>query len=350
MTLAVSGMNGATGRQGSMLRICIPIEDRARGGMYTFLRYFREWMDRQGMAHTGAMEDDYDVLFVNSFMVPFEAVRAARDRLPGMKVVQRVDGSAADYGRDVLDDVRQARVNLLSDLTVFQSGYGRLATTRKFRVLPDRGEVISNPVDHRLFEPEGTTMALPGDVKVGFVSYSTNPRKGAPLLYSLAAACPGVSFFLAGEQRDVPALGNVRALGAMPHDGLPPFLRGCHVMAFLAENETCPNVVLEAMACGVPVLYLDSGGTSEIVGEAGLPVTVETFDEQLRRVLHDRPKWSARARKRVVDNFTPDHIFPRYIRAVEGTRRRRSPVRWRILRAILRGYPVLFPKAGARSP
>ena len=36
-------------------------------------------------------------------------------------------------------------------------------------------------------------------------------------------------------------------------------------------DDPCSNALLEALACGLPTAYRDSGGHPELVGEAGVP-------------------------------------------------------------------------------
>ena len=37
-----------------------------------------------------------------------------------------------------------------------------------------------------------------------------------------------------------------------------------------SENDNCPNVVLEAMSSGLPIIYHNSGGTPEIASDYGV--------------------------------------------------------------------------------
>ncbi|MBA3400404.1 MAG: glycosyltransferase, partial [Actinobacteria bacterium] len=49
-----------------------------------------------------------------------------------------------------------------------------------------------------------------------------------------------------------------------------------------SRDDPCSNALLEALACGLPAAYIESGGHPELVGEGGLPFLA---DEELPEVL-----------------------------------------------------------------
>ena len=320
------------------MKLCLPVADARGGGMYSFFRNLRAWLTQRGFPFTDRIEDDWDVIVVNSWALPFRTVQAAKRARPHARVLHRIDGSAVDYGRDAPSDVRQALVNTCADVTVFQSAYGRDATRRRRVILAD-GPIVHNPVDVERFRPDGERDSLPGTLRVAHVAFSTNDRKGAAGVYQIARRRPDVTFVLGGRYDHAPALPNVVNLGYVDWAKLPAMLRGCHALLTLSENETCSNVVIEALASGLPVLYLASGGTPELVGDGGARVTVDTFDETLRHVFARRETFTAAARRRALEHFSFDVIFPRYLEAARLAVRRPMPGVSSQLRTVFRVRP-----------
>ncbi len=323
------------------MKICIPIPAHSRGGMYTFLRYFRQWLSEAGIEQTEEIDDAYDVLFTNSWVVGFPDIWRVRSSRPDVRVIQRVDGSADDYGRFGYADAQQARANMLADMTIFQSEYSKYSTMQKFKVIQREGPVIYNPVDLELFHPVGETIDLPGRVRVCNASFSTGRLKGTWQIGDLAEAHPGITFVLCGRYPSLPDVPNIVQLGHLTPGEMAAAMRSCDVYLHLALNDPCPNVVTEGLASGLPVIYINSGGTPELVGDAGEPFTIPLFGEVLDRVLAEQEEYAQRARQRAECHFSPGRIFPQYLSAIEAAAVRPLPGMRDFLAAHRQGYPVL---------
>ncbi|GFK95746.1 N-acetyl-alpha-D-glucosaminyl L-malate synthase [Fundidesulfovibrio magnetotacticus] len=111
---------------------------------------------------------------------------------------------------------------------------------------------------------------------------------------------------------------NIRVFPGGPN--LVPFYRQASVLALSSLREGLPNVVLEAMACGVPVAATAVGGIPEVVEEertgrlspAGDP---EGLARNLERLLADeetRERMGRAARARAVEDFSLRSMVARH--------------------------------------
>jgi glycosyltransferase involved in cell wall biosynthesis len=91
-------------------------------------------------------------------------------------------------------------------------------------------------------------------------------------------------------------------------DATPDSLRRADVLLYAELDAACPPIVLQAMACGLPVVHAASGGVPELVGTeagvgippdadpAGLAAAVLAVDER-------RAEYAEAARRRAVERF-----------------------------------------------
>ena len=78
-----------------------------------------------------------------------------------------------------------------------------------------------------------------------------------------------------------------------PHD-LPKYLRGGNAFIHLTWLDNCPNTVVEALACGLPVLCTHNGGTKEIVRSNGIVIQCEEDYDFKKVALYKPPKCDKR--------------------------------------------------------
>lgn len=68
---------------------------------------------------------------------------------------------------------------------------------------------------------------------------------------------------------------NVLMMHSMPPHMLPQIYQGAVAMIHLCWLDSCPNSVVEALACGIPVLCSHNGGTKELVVDNGVVIQLE---------------------------------------------------------------------------
>ncbi len=91
----------------------------------------------------------------------------------------------------------------------------------------------------------------------------------------LALPLPGTKVVIG----DGPAAGALKArfpdtvfLGARPHASLPAFYAGADVFVFPSRTDTFGLVLIEALACGLPVAAFPAPGPVDVIGESGVGV------------------------------------------------------------------------------
>jgi glycosyltransferase involved in cell wall biosynthesis len=74
------------------------------------------------------------------------------------------------------------------------------------------------------------------------------------------------------KSRYVSEFEDVSYLGPIAHAHLPSVYQKADVFIHPRAGDGCPNVVVEALASGLPVICPKWGGTSELIGKGGISV------------------------------------------------------------------------------
>lgn len=153
---------------------------------------------------------------------------------------------------------------------------------------PKKLHVVPNGVNTDLFSPQGPTAreryAFASDDRVVLFVGVLNPRKRPDLLIEALQRLPSTwKLLIAGRgpmEKQLRRLaerlgvaGRVRFGGYVPYPELPAIYRAADVLALPSEYEGFPKVVVEALACGVPVV---AGGFT--VGDSNLNTAIIPFD------------------------------------------------------------------------
>jgi glycosyltransferase involved in cell wall biosynthesis len=217
--------------------------------------------------------------------------------------------------------------------------------------LGDRQVVVFPPVDADRFRRDGHArraareeFGVPSDAFVAGAVGNRNPSKGYEwLVRALALArredrsvqarvvgapSPVHAAYERSVLREAVALGvddvfDLRDAGTRVPSLMPAF--DALVLSSVSRSEGIPTVILEAMACGIPVIATDVGAVREVLvsGEAGLLVPPKDADAiagailRLTREPDLAARMGARGRELVEERYRLDRCADRHLRAYE---------------------------------
>jgi len=161
--------------------------------------------------------------------------------------------------------------------------------------------VIGNGVDAAMFrsaprEAARAVLGIPPGAHVLITVGSLSERKGfhrvIACMPALLPEFPGLHYLIVGsggpegdnsgqlreQVRDLGLEDSVRFLGALSREGVVGALSAADVFVLATRYEGWANVLLEAMACGLPVVTTDVGGNAEVVSRPELG-TIVRFDD-----------------------------------------------------------------------
>lgn len=198
---------------------------------------------------------------------------------------------------------------------------------RHFSIAESKLRVIYNGVDTERFHPRERAARPDGDIVLAFVG-SGFARKGLDTVFAAMARSRLRSrLVVVGRDRELPRFvalakalkiaGRVSFTGGV--DDVRPYYAAADALVLPTLYDPLPNVVLEAMAMGLPAIVSDQCGAAELVkhGESGWIVPAqdaealaEAFDRLEDRLQLGRMGEAARA---AVEPYTIEAMAARLL-------------------------------------
>ncbi|HRO51657.1 MAG TPA: glycosyltransferase family 4 protein [Alicycliphilus sp.] len=188
--------------------------------------------------------------------------------------------------------ILQAADQAAASIGVSQALMDRLAVLGADR---SKLHVLRNGVDLERFVPETRSAArerlgLAVDGRYLLMVANLVELKGHHIAIEALAQLPSVTLLIAGagpEQPTLKALADrlgvaerVHWAGVVPQDELRWWYSAADALALCSSREGWPNVLLEAMACGTPVLTTNVSGTPDMVNTPAAGALLERRDAQ----------------------------------------------------------------------
>jgi glycosyltransferase involved in cell wall biosynthesis len=334
-------------------RICILPRATNTGGVTSFQANLTAGLNSRGVQVCHRLSEvPFDAVLLTSTTRDLPGLLCLRRR--GIRIVQRLDGInwlhhrlhtgplhflRAEYGNRLLALLRSRIVTH----TIYQSWFVRRWWSEKFGQERLPSTVIHNGVDLATFTPDGPERPPEGTFRLLLVEgslqggYETGLATAIGMAEHLAEEFP-LEMMVVGrlspdlqtshqENSRIPILW----AGLVPRSDIPALDRSAHLLYSADLNAACPNSVIEALACGLPVLGFATGAIPELVtGDSGRlvpyggdpwkldPPDLPALTRAAAKILQNNPPFRQAARQRAETVFGLDRMVDLYLDVLLG--------------------------------
>ena len=333
-----------------MSRIAIVPAVDGMGGMTSFRLKFEAGLKQRGMDVThNADEAAESVLVIAGTRNLLPLWRAKRR---GLRVVQRLDGInwvhrkkntgikhflRAEYGNLILSFIRSK----IATHILYQSEFSHHWWDDWYGKPNIPFSVVHNGVDLNIYNPNGASdlprdkfrlLIVEGNLGGGYDMGLDNAIELTETLaeqYHLPVELMVVGKISKEHKASVQARSriSIQWAGAVPREQIPQIDRSAHLLFSADINAACPNSVIEAMACGLPVVGFDTGALNELViGDSGRLVPyggdvwkldhpdINALAKAAAEILSDQPRFRRAARAQAESALGLDQMTNSYLK------------------------------------
>jgi glycosyltransferase involved in cell wall biosynthesis len=209
---------------------------------------------------------------VNS--VQFDIERFTSCFAPGeSRVLHRIDGPISIL-RGTSESLELDRACFdfnarYADATIIQSWH-TVDYLAQLGLRPVNPALILNACDPTIFNSPPTRREPGERLRIIATSWSPSPGKGAAVYQWIDEHLDHSRYEFTFVGNCPVRLRHCRVIEPMASEPLAQLLRQHDVYITASRNDPCSNALIEAMSCGLPAIYLQSGGHPELVGFGGL--------------------------------------------------------------------------------
>jgi len=219
-------------------------------------------------------------------------------------VVLTIRGSEINIRRELLKKISKYVFSKVDQLTA--ASYNLAEAAVKFGVPESKIEMVLNGIDTEKFRPYNKMeirrkLNLPQKGKIVIFIGLLIPTKGPDYLLKaipeVVRADKDVQFIFVGRGRlkddliksaeKMGVKNRVRFVPNKPPDEIPYWLNAADIFVLPVTFDARPNIILEAMACGIPVVSSDIKGIRELIrdGETGFLIPAKNSQKLAEKIL-----------------------------------------------------------------
>ena len=285
------------------------------GGGNQFLMALSKELKKRGIdVGSNQIGKNTKAALFNSFEFDKKKLERGRQKFKP-RMIQRLAGPIGVYrGTDTkIDSEIWAWNGKFADATIFISDYS-YKKYLELGLVYKEPHTILNACDPEIFNRHDRISPPNGQRKVRLIAtaWSQNPRKGGPLLAWLDDHLDHSKYELTFVGRTEAVFKGARVIAPVPSEELAKLLKQSDIYIAPSQDDPCSNALVEALTCGLPAVFLKSGGHPELVRNGGEGFTGEgdvlmAIDKVANNYTHYQNS---------IDNPTPKETVNEYIKVI----------------------------------